>query len=459
MAAHPEHHESAHPGALARSAAAGTGAAERELPLSLLQRRMWYVCTAYEGTASPVVYLANRCRGPLVVAAMSEAVAGVVRRHEALRTRFIVTPDGPRQLVAEPAGLPTEFIDVSAEPDPAARAYELVAELTGALLDLAGGGPLVRSRLIRIGEDDHVWCFAMHHILADGASALIVEGEVAELYRAAVTGAPPRLPEAPLGYGEFALWQSSGGGGATADDLRYWRKQIGGCPPLELPTDVPRPAVKGTRADQVDLALDPEIAAGLGGFARSERCTLFMVLLTAFVAVVARRSGQDDFCVGTPVSGRTLVEVEESVGLFSNMLALRADLSGEPSFRTLLGRLRATVIDALGQQAVPFGQIITELKVPHDPSRTQVFQTIFSLHTESGPGTDMHDLRTEPFGVGSPQVIHDLVLDAWRGPTGLAVSLRYDTGLFAPATMDALIREYESTLRAALADPDKRLAR
>ncbi|MBB5872572.1 hypothetical protein F4553_006006 [Allocatelliglobosispora scoriae] len=462
MATRPDHHESAREGALVHSASESHSAAEtteREFPLSLHQRRMWYLCTAYEGTASPIVYLANRFTGPLDVVAMGLAVDAVVARHGALRTRFTVTPDGPRQLVAAPAGLPTEFVDVSADDAPLTRANELVAELTGALLDLAGGGPLVRSRLIRIGADDHVWCFAVHHILADGASAAIADGEVAEFYRAAVTGTAPRLPAAPMGYGEFALWQAGGGGGATDDDLRYWRKQLGGVLPLELPTDTPRPAVKSTRTDQVDRPLDLELTTELERFARAERSTLFMVLVTAFAVVIGARSGQDDFCIGAPVAGRTLIEVEESVGLFNNTLALRVDLSGEPSFRVLLGRLRATIIDALGRQNVPFGQIVTELGLPHDPSRTQVFQTICSLHTESGPGTDMHGLRVEPFGVGKPQTIHDLVLDAWRGPTGLAASLRYDTGLFAPATMEALIREYESTLRAALAEPDRRLTR
>ena len=208
----------------------------------------------------------------------------------------------------------------------------------------------------------------------------------------------------------------------------------------------------------MDLHLDAALAGGLERFARAERATLFMVLFAAFLAVLSRRGGQDDICVGTPVSGRTMEETEDSVGLFSNMLALRGDLTGHPSFRACSrerGRRSSTRSPG---RACRSGRSSTSCGCPRDPSRTQVFQAIFSVHTEAGSGVRMPGLRTEPFGVGSPQVIHDLVLDVWRGPTGLTTSLRFDTGLFATDTMAALVRQYESILRAALADPEIRLS-
>lgn len=421
-----------------RRAQAGASA-----PLSLLQRRMWHLCTAYPGTASPIVVIANRITEPLDVPGFTAAVGALADRHDALRTTFTRDQTGPRQVIAPPGGLRTELLDVSGDADPVARARELVAELAGALLDL-DGGTLTRSRLIRLGADDHVWCLAVHHLLADGESAMVLQRDVAALYR----GRP--LPDPPIGYADFAAWQCAGGtedGGDPADDLRWWAQRLRGAPPLELPTDLPRPPVKSTRADQVDLTVDAAAADALDRFARARRVTPFMVLLTALLTVLARRSGQDDICVGTPVSGRLMEETEDAVGLFSNMIALRADLSGEPDLGELLARVRETVIAGLSRQSVPFGQVVGELALPEDRSRTQVFQVIFSLHTQTAGGGEP-GLRWAPFGQASPQILHDLVLDAWRGPDGLALTLRYDTGLFTARTATALGEEIAQLLRA-----------
>ncbi|BCJ74746.1 hypothetical protein CS0771_42900 [Catellatospora sp. IY07-71] len=410
-------------------------------PLSLLQRRMWHLCTAYPGTASPIVVIANRITEPLDVPAFTAAVRALADRHDALRTTFALGPDGPRQVIAAPGGLETELLDVSERPDPAASARDLVSELAGALLDL-NGGTLVRSRLVRLGADDHVWCLAVHHLLADGESAMVLERELTALYR----GQP--LPAPPIGYADFAAWQCAN---ADSDaDLRWWAEHLGGVPPLDLPLDLPRPPVKTTRADRVDLRLDAVDAAALDAFARAHRATPFMVLLTALVTVLARRSGQADFCVGTPVAGRLLEETEEAVGLFSNMIALRADLSGEPGVGELLSRLRTEVISGLARQGVPFGQVIAAVDPPEDRSRTQLFQVIFSLHTQTAGGAP--GLSWQPFGQAAPQILHDLVLDAWRGPDGLDLTLRYDTGLFTADTAAGLAAEIAELVRAMPAD-------
>lgn len=407
-------------------------------PLSLLQRRMWHLCTAYPGTASPIVAIANRITEPLDVPAFTAAVAALADRHDALRTTFAVDADGPRQVIAPSGGLETEVVDVSGEPDPAARAKDLVAELAGALLDL-DGGTLVRSRLIRLGPDDHVWCLAVHHLLADGESAMVLQRDIAALYR----GVP--LPEPPIGYADFAAWQCAGGGDDA--ELRWWAKRLRGVPPLELPTDLPRPPVKSTRGGQLDVRLDAPDAEALERFARQMRATPFMVLVTALLTVLARRSGQTDLCVGTPVSGRLLEETEDAVGLFSNMIALRADLSDEPSLGELLTRVRAVTIDALARQAVPFGQVVAAVNPAEDRSRTPVFQVIVSLHTQTSGGAAA-DLDWRPFGQATAQILHDLVLDAWRGPDGLSLTLRYDTGLFTATTAGDLAGEVVAVLRA-----------
>ncbi|WP_144119245.1 condensation domain-containing protein [Catellatospora sichuanensis] len=405
-------------------------------PLSLLQQRWWHLCTAYEGGASPIVVIADRITAPLDVPAFTAAVSALADRHDALRTTFAVGPDGPRQVIAPPGGLVTELLDVSGEADPPGRARELVAELARALLDLAGGR-LVRSRLIRLGPADHVWCLAVHHILVDGESAMILQREAVALYR----GEP--LPEPFIGYADFAAWQCAD---TTGDvDLAWWTERLRGVPPLELPTDLPRPPAKTLRGGQVDVHVAAPVADALDRFARQRRATPYMVLATALLVVLARRSGQTDLCVGMPVSGRLLEETERTVGLFANTIALRVDLSGDPDLGELLGRVRAATIDGLARQAVPFGQVVAAVDPDADRSRTPVFQVTAALHTHTAAGPV--DPHWRPFAQSAPQILHDLGVDAWREPDGLELTLRYDTGLFTADTAAALADEIVAVLR------------
>ncbi|GHJ43107.1 hypothetical protein Cs7R123_04490 [Catellatospora sp. TT07R-123] len=405
-------------------------------PLSLLQQRWWHLCTAYEGDASPIVVIADRITAPLDVPAFTAAVDALADRHDVLRTTFAVGPDGPRQVIAPPGGLVTELHDVSGDADPPARARELVAELARTLLDL-DGGTLVRSRLIRLGPDDHVWCLAVHHILADGESAMILQREAVALYR----GEP--LPEPYIGYADFAAWQCAD---TTGDrDLAWWADRLRGVPPLELPTDLPRPPAKTLRGGQVDVRIAAPDADALDRFARQRRATPFMVLVTALLVVLARRSGQTDLCVGMPVSGRLLEETERTVGLFANTIALRVDLSGGPDLGELLGRVRAAAIDGLARQAVPFGQVVAAVDPDADRSRTPVFQVTAVLHTHTAGG--LADPHWRPFAQASPQILHDLGVDAWREPDGLELTLRYDTALFTGDTAAAMADEIIAVLR------------
>jgi hypothetical protein len=429
-----------------------------ELPLSPLQQRIWYLCTSYPGDASPIIYLAWRIHGPLDAAAWARAVSAVVDRHESLRTRFVPTEHGPVQVFGPPVGLAQERFDLTGLPPDsreAAAQQLLKRQRIRVLVDLEKG-PLVGSCLIALGAQDHVWCFTVHHILADGASLAIVEREVLEHYRASLAGHPPRLVDAPIQYGDFALWQDRAAG--DDEDLRYWLRRLAGVPPLELPTDAPRPAEKGTRATAVFERIDPELGTALDRLAQAEGATLFMVLLAGLAAMLGQRSGQTDFCIGTPVAGRTRVEMEHVVGLFANTLPLRADLSGNPTFRELLARTRTTAIEALTRQQVPFGRIVAELNLARDLSRTQVFQVIFVLHTElAGARTAPAGLRIEDFPVAGPQIIHDLVIHVWATASGMQVEVRYDSALWRPETVQAMARQYRDILAGAPTNPDARL--
>ncbi|HET6212974.1 MAG TPA: condensation domain-containing protein [Micromonosporaceae bacterium] len=429
-----------------------------ELPLSALQQRIWFLCTAYPGTSSPILYLSWRLRGPLDVAAFLDAVSAVVNRHETLRTRFRARDGGAVQVFGPETGLVTERTDLTGLPeaDREARARDLLLARTQALLDLEHG-PLVGSTLVTLDDEHHVWCLTVHHILADGVSLEILSREVPEHYRALRDGVPPELAELPIRYGDFAVWQEEMRD-TQADDLRYWRERLAGVPVLELPTDLPRPAEKGTRAAELVHRIDVTVAERLERLARAEGCTLFMVLLAALQAMLTLYSGQDDICVGTPVAGRTRVELEQVVGLFANTLPLRGDLSGNPTFRELLARIRTSAIDGLSRQTVPFGRIVAELDLPKDMSRTQVFQVIFVVHTEvETEHVTVPGLRAEPFGLSGPQILHDLVFHVWRGPTRLSTEYRYDSALFLPATVTAMAQRYEQILRNVCDNPDLRL--
>jgi hypothetical protein len=433
-----------------------------ELPLSALQQRIWYLCTAYAGDASPQVFMIWRMRGPLRTQEWRNAVGAVVDRHESFRTTFTMRDGQPAQVINPPHGLETELIDLThlTEPEREEQAAQIVAGRTHALLDLLGG-PLVKSSLIRLGEEHHVWCFTAHHLLADGASQRILASEVRAMYRSFVDDIPLDLPELKVQYGDFALWQQTVQQPAEEADLGYWREQLAGVPLLDLPTDRPRPAEKSAGAGELFHSAGGELAQRIAGLARARRCTPFMVLLAAMQALLASYSGQDDICVGSAVAGRTTVELEPVIGLFANTVALRGDLSGDPTFEEFLARTRTAVIAALRRQNVPFSRVVDALNLPRVPNRTQVFQVIFSMRP-SNDGRDKEDLaglQIEDFPHAHAKTLHDLVIDVWRlDEQVLSMGFRYDDTLFDASTVAAMAQRYERLLTAAVDRPDARLS-
>ncbi len=435
-------------------------AGQSDVPLSVMQQRMYHLCTSYPGTSSPIMYVCWRVRGPLDVDAWTRSVDALVNRHEGLRTVFPTDDGTPIARIAPPSGLPTERIDLTGMPADQREAYatEMLRGRVRQLLDLAVG-PLVSSVLIDLDVDDHVWCLTVHHVLADGTSVALLGRDMRALYQAETGGGDADLPELSIGYGDVAVWQQRMSGAGEADSLAYWLDRLAGVPYLELPTDAPRPAEKGTRIEQLEHVLAGDLAERLEAYATSAGATLFMVLLAGMTALFTVESGQDDVCIGTLVAGRDRLETEPVVGLFYNTLALRCDTSGNPTFRELVDRSCATAIDAFDRSNVPFGRIVTALDLPRDLSRTQVFQSMLILHTEQDAGDvlDVAGLRINHFLSVAPQSIHDLVLHAWRGPRVLSIDLRFDGALFTPDTITRMARRYETMLRAAVDDPQIRL--
>lgn len=429
-----------------------------ELPLTPLQARWWLLCTSYPGGMSPLVDLVHRFRGPLDADAWARAVDAVVNRHEILRTLFVARPDGPVQVVGPANGVAMELLDLRDLPaeQREQRARKLLDERRTLSLDLQTG-PLVHTSLLRLADDDHVWRMTIHHILADGASLGVIDRELAVLYPALAAGTPPDLPELPVQYGDFAWSQSVADTEKEDEDREYWREQLAGLAPLELLDALPRPAEKGAPAAQLGQVLEPELVRRVEELARSVRCTRFMVLLAALHVLLFRASGRDDFAIGIPVAGvgRTRPELARLVGLFNNALALRGDLSGDPTFRQVLARTRETVIDALDHQDLPWGQVVAALDEPAHPGRAQGFQAMF-LHEEVEVASrlTLPGLVVEDFPLGIPKVLHDLMVYARPGPAGLQTTFVYDTGLLTHDTVAGLADGYERLLRAAVDDPD-----
>ncbi|HLL46076.1 MAG TPA: condensation domain-containing protein, partial [Longimicrobiaceae bacterium] len=331
-----------------------------EAPLSFAQQRLWFIHQLDGGGAAYHVPAALRLEGRLDVAALGRGVEELVSRHEALRTVFAVRDGAPVQVVA-PAACPLPVEDLTHLPgaEREAEARRIAAAEAARPFDLERG-PLFRAKLLRLGAGEHVLVLCMHHLVADGWSLDVLFRELAALYGAFTRGEPSPLPPLPVRYADYALWQREHLDGEVLErQLAYWRERLAGAPGvLELPTDRPRPAEQSFRGARERFRLAPGTTAAVRALGAREGATPYMVLLAAFQLLLARYSGEDDLVVGSPIAGRTRPETEGLVGFFANTLALRGDLSGRPTFRELLGRVRETALGAYQHQEVPFEKLV-----------------------------------------------------------------------------------------------------
>ncbi|QIQ02256.1 non-ribosomal peptide synthetase [Streptomyces liangshanensis] len=431
-------------------------------PLTVDQRRLWFLQQLDPTDTGYHLYLVRRWRGPLDVPALRGALDALTARHEILRTRFVVVGDGPRQVVDPPTAVPLVRHDVSpaGEDDVDRLLTEAVAPHVNTPFDLAAGPPL-RAVLVRAGEDEHALCLVLHHIAGDGWSSGVLWHELLTLYGAALTGSVPQLPALALQYGDHARAEEARLGPDEQERAyAHWRDRLAGAEPLRLPRDRPRPAEPLRPAGFADLALGPELTAAVDQLARQERCTPFMVLLTAYQAVLGRWCGQDDFTVGTPLAGRPDVAHEALIGYFTRTAVIRADLRGDagrgPDFRTVLRRVRSATMGALAHQDVPLERLAADLG---EAPGGLPFRTLFVLQSqhETGGGAAEPEL---PAGVtllsldsGFARAKADLLLDTWRTEAGLTCSFSYDEELFDRSTVETLARRYRTLLTRATADP------
>src|SRR6185436_10309618 len=359
---------------------------DRPLVLSFAQQRLWFLDQLEPG--SPVYNLpaAIELTGRLDVPALAAAFGEVVRRHEAFRTTFSFVEGEPAQVVAEPAAFALPLVDLQGLPRPGnveAESRRLAAAEARRPFDLGDprGGLMLRATLLRQGAERHTILLTMHHVASDGWSLGVLVREIGALYAAFAAGRPSPLPELPVQYADFAAWQRRHlSGERLAGELAWWRGRLAGMPPaLDLPTDRPRQAVPSGRGAVQVFSIDREGRAGLTALSRRHGTTLFMTLLAGFAALLGRHAGQDDLAVGTPIAGRTRVEIEPLIGFFVNTLVLRADLSGDPGFGELLGRVREATLAAYAHQEVPFERLVEDLAPERDMGRLPLVQVLFSL--------------------------------------------------------------------------------
>jgi amino acid adenylation domain-containing protein len=429
-------------------------------PLSFGQQRLWFIDRFQAGSPLYNIPAAVRLRGPLDAEALRRALQEVVNRHESLRTTFALGADGPVQVVASALELPLSRDDLTALPE-----LEREAELRRRAREDAlrpfelSRGPLLRVTLLRLDEEDHAVLLTLHHVVGDGWSVGVLLRELAALYQAYVEGRPSPLPPLAVQYADYAAWQRDWlRGDVLEGQLAYWRKQLPGVPPLQLPTDHPRPAAMTPGGASLTFKLPHELAARLRELGRVEGATPFMTLLAGFQALLGRYCRQDDFAVGSPVAGRGRKEIEGLVGFFVNTLVLRADLSGDPSFRTLLGRVREAALGAYAHQDVPFEKLVDELRPERDAGRSPLFQVMFTLQDVELPQAAVSGLHITPLEETTESVKFDLVLVLTQTRGELHGSLRYRTELFDAATMGRFLGYFRALLEGAVAEPDRPLS-
>ena len=429
-------------------------------PLSYAQERMWFLnqldpdSTMYSGVR------ATRWRGPLDRPALARSVAEIVRRHEVLRTRFPLGEAGPVQVIEPPRPYELPFVDLSRDDGGSvmAAAQAWLRSESRRPFELVGETPF-RAALLRLAPDDHVLALTIHHIAFDRWSRSLLRRELGQLYAAFSAGKPSPLLEPAMQYRDYAEWQRDRlGSEALERDLRYWRERLEGAPDmLHLPCDHPRRGVGAPRARQASLELSDELVEALEALSRRERVTLFMTLLAAFKALLARMTGESDLVVGVPSAGRTRLELTGSIGCFTNTLVLRTDVSGNPTFRDMLRRIRGVALGAYAHQGLPFERLVQELRPERHLGRHPLFQVLFNYLDFPPEPIAVPGVLVEELEVHSEAALVDLGVDIRRVGRGLACTFIGDADLFEQPTVSRLAREYHELLEAVARDADQRL--
>jgi amino acid adenylation domain-containing protein len=414
-------------------------------PVSSSQRRLWFLDQLDPGEPTYNMAYAMWLDGPLDARALQRAMDAMVARHAVLRTSIVAFDGAPEQIVADAGTVPIERIELPSALDDGERtrqAESIAADRARQPFDLAAG-PLIRAALVGAGPDRQLFALVMHHSISDGASMEILIDDLATVYRAETSGAPASLPPLWMEYGDYAVWQQDRMRGEELDRLlSYWRGHVRGAPQvLTLPTDRPRPARQSPRGAAATVTVDAATTRRLAAVAHGADVTMFMLFLTGFVAVLSRYARQTDIVIDTQVAGRTHTELDPIVGMFTNTVALRISLAGDPTFTALLGRVRDTTLDALQYQELPFEKLVEDLAPDRTLAHAALTQVQFLYGSLTPPALDLPGITSRSKALLTGTAKLDLTMYA-DTPDGQAttLTLEYSTDLFGPAWAEQFLR-------------------
>ena len=429
-------------------------------PLTFQQRRLWFLDQLEPGSSTYNITFSLRMRGQLNREALEASINEIVRRHEVFRTSFPTQNGGPVQLIHPELRVELPLLDLShySGQEREQEAQRIVRTEAKRPLDLLRG-PLLSGSVLQLGDQDHVLVLSTHHIVFDGWSRTVLVRELAALYENFSIGKASPLADLRLQYADFAVWQSQELQGETLNrQLSYWKHQLTGAPgSLDLPTDHPRPAMQTYNGANLILPLSKKLTQALHKLSRDESVTLFMTLLATFQVLLFRYSGQEDIVVGIPIANRTRPELEELIGFFANTLALRADLSGNPTFRELLSKVKEVALGAYANQDMPFEKLVEELRPERSLSHNPIFQVLFSLQNAAGRTFQLKGLELSQLDSHSGMAKFDLSLFMQEGPEGLVGRAEFNTDLFDSLTIARMLGHFRVLLEAIVENPGIRL--
>ncbi len=442
-----------------------SGAAEVfTFPCSLAQQRFWFLDQLEPGNPAYNIAVRWRLSGPVDPVAVERAFNEILRRHEVLRTCFPDENDLPLQAVFPSLAIRVPLIDLRLlrEPDRDAEAERITLEVARQPFDLKKL-PLIRACLLRVADHEHIVLVTVHHIVADGWSIGIVAREMCRLYEAFAQGDAPSLPDLPIQYGDFAVWQQEWvKSGAIENHAGYWKEHLRGCVPFEMPPDRPRAAAENPARNPdgsiLSILLPKSLTDALHAYSARRNCTFFATAVSTFMTLLFRYSGQADISVTTQVAGRNRLELEDLAGLFINTIVLRADLSGDPLFPDLLDQMKRTVTQALAHQEMPFEQLVEMIRPKRDLNRKALFQVNFIYQRAFVENTKFAGVEFVDLPSRSPGALYDLNVFMVERVDGWRLSCEYNTELYEAATVTGLLGHLRSLLEGVAENPDRRIS-
>ncbi|MEH2375501.1 amino acid adenylation domain-containing protein [Nostoc sp.] len=433
-----------------------------ELPLSFAQQRLWFLHQISPDARSYNLLLTLRLEGLLNIVALEQSLGELIRRHEILRTTFPAVDGKPVQVITPPTDLtlPVDDLQRLSAQEQTIRIRQIAESFASQPFDLAAE-LLVQFTLLQLSDQEYVLLLKMHHIIYDGWSLNIFNRELSQLYAAFTQGLPNPLPELTIQYADFAVWQRQWLTGEVLDrQLTYWQKQLADAPVvLELPTDKPRPPVQNFRGGVERFQLDRDLTQRLKQLSQESDATLFMTLLAAFLVLISRYSGQLDVVVGSPIANRNNKSVQEIIGFFANTLALRGDLSGNPSFTDFLAQVRQTTLSAYAHQDLPFEMLVEKLQPERDLSRNPLVQVMFSLHNAPQSSWNLPGLTIQDISLPIDEMVRfDLEVHYWEVSGALEGVWNYSVDLFDATTIARIAQHFQTLLQAIVANKEARIA-